>query len=57
MKQLNNPWLGIEGYNCFACAPSNPIGLPMPVSGCSMASFIISLIRADKSGEFNLIAL
>ena len=29
MKQLNNPWLGIEGYKCFACAPSNPIGLKM----------------------------
>ena len=29
MKQLNNPWINIPGYNCFACAPSNPIGLKM----------------------------
>ena len=29
MKQLNNPWLGVDGYNCFACAPTNPIGLKM----------------------------
>ena len=29
MKQLNNSWINIPGYNCFACAPSNPIGLKM----------------------------
>lgn len=29
MKALNNPWLNIPGYNCFGCAPHNPIGLKM----------------------------
>ena len=29
MQQIKNPWLGIEGYNCFGCCPDNPIGLKM----------------------------
>lgn len=29
MKKIINPWLGIEGYNCFGCAPHNPSGLQM----------------------------
>lgn len=24
---LHNPYLGIEGYNCFGCSPANPYGL------------------------------
>lgn len=24
---LHNPYLGIEGYNCFGCSPTNPYGL------------------------------
>lgn len=27
MKKLNNPFIALEGYNCFVCAPHNPIGL------------------------------
>jgi acyl-coenzyme A thioesterase PaaI-like protein len=27
MKKIANPYAGIEGYNCFGCSPSNPIGL------------------------------
>jgi len=27
MKKIENPYLGEEGYNCFACCPTNPIGL------------------------------
>lgn len=26
-KKIENKWAGMEGYNCFACAPNNPIGL------------------------------
>lgn len=31
MKKIINPWLGLtdKGYNCFACAPTNPCGLKM----------------------------
>ena len=29
MRKLKNPWLGIDGYNCFGCAPHNPYGLKM----------------------------
>lgn len=29
MRLIKNPWVGIEGYDCFGCCPSNPIGLQM----------------------------
>jgi hypothetical protein len=31
MNKIKNPWIGLtdKGYNCFACAPSNPYGLKM----------------------------
>jgi uncharacterized protein (TIGR00369 family) len=31
MKKIRNPYTGLEyqGYNCFACCPSNPYGLKM----------------------------
>ena len=31
MKKIRNPYAGMEdqGYNCFACCPSNPFGLKM----------------------------
>ena len=29
MEHLKNPYVGLEGYNCFGCAPHNPIGLHM----------------------------
>lgn len=27
MKKIRNPWEHKEGYNCFGCAPGNPVGL------------------------------
>lgn len=27
MKKLKNPFVHIEGYNCFGCSPTNPLGL------------------------------
>lgn len=27
MKKIFNPWRGHPRYNCFGCAPGNPIGL------------------------------
>ena len=31
MKKVKNPYIGLEeqGYNCFACCPTNPCGLKM----------------------------
>ncbi len=29
MRKIKNPWLKKEGYDCFGCAPENPIGLHM----------------------------
>lgn len=29
MKKIINPWLGVEGYNCFGCCPSNIAGVKM----------------------------
>lgn len=31
MKKIKNPYAGLEeqGYNCFACCPTNPYGLKM----------------------------
>lgn len=29
MRKIKNPWIGKEGYNCFACAPHNENGLKM----------------------------
>lgn len=29
MKKIINPWKGLEGYNCFGCAPDNPAGVKM----------------------------
>lgn len=29
MHKINNPFLEIEGYQCFGCAPDNPSGLQM----------------------------
>ncbi len=29
MRKIINPWLHKEGYNCFGCAPENPMGLHM----------------------------
>lgn len=29
MKKIINPFLHLEGYNCFGCAPDNPAGVKM----------------------------
>lgn len=26
---LKNPYINVEGYNCFGCAPHNPLGLKL----------------------------
>lgn len=29
MKKIVNPWKGMDGYNCFGCAPNNEAGVKM----------------------------
>ena len=29
MRQIKNPWLDLEGYNCFGCCPTNAHGVKM----------------------------
>ncbi|MCX6285816.1 MAG: PaaI family thioesterase [Bacteroidetes bacterium] len=29
MRELRNPFVSLEGYNCFGCSPGNSIGLQM----------------------------
>ncbi|MDR3704930.1 MAG: PaaI family thioesterase [Paludibacteraceae bacterium] len=29
MKKIKNPWVNVEGYHCFGCAPHNESGLQM----------------------------
>lgn len=29
MRELVNPWVHTEGYNCFGCCPDNPLGVRM----------------------------
>lgn len=29
MRRIINPWIHTEGYNCFGCSPSNPLGVHM----------------------------
>lgn len=29
MRLIKNPWLDAEGYHCFGCCPTNPVGLKM----------------------------
>ena len=29
MKKIKNPWVDVEGYNCFGCCPDNEMGLKM----------------------------
>ena len=29
MREIKNPWIGTEGYNCCGCCPTNPYGVKM----------------------------
>ena len=29
LRRILNPWTQKEGYNCFGCCPTNPLGLHM----------------------------
>ena len=29
MRRINNPFVRYDGYDCFGCAPENPLGLAL----------------------------
>lgn len=29
MRLIKNPWIGTDGYKCFGCCPTNPVGVKM----------------------------
>lgn len=29
MREILNPWIQMEGYNCYGCCPTNPLGAQM----------------------------
>ncbi|MBR1928935.1 MAG: PaaI family thioesterase [Paludibacteraceae bacterium] len=29
MREIINPWVDMQGYNCFGCSPANPKGMRM----------------------------
>mgnify|MGYP007031287515 CR=1 FL=1 len=52
MKKIINPWKGLEGYNCFGCAPDNEVGVKMEfyedgdeVSGTLVLNIRVGLIH------------
>ena len=50
MKKIINPWKGMEGYNCFGCAPNNEAGVKMElVYGNLSHSFRDGLIRCMEA--------
>lgn len=53
MKKIINPWLGIEGYYCFGCAPENPSGVKMEFYEDGDEIVCIWKPRAEYQGWLN----
>lgn len=53
MKKIKNPFLHLDGYNCFGCAPTNPLGVKMEFyeDGNDIVSFWTP--QADYQGWLN----
>ncbi|MBN1425838.1 PaaI family thioesterase [Candidatus Fermentibacteria bacterium] len=43
-RPMENPYLRIEGYNCFGCSPRNPYGLHMQFVHDEEASEVYALV-------------
>lgn len=43
MKRLVNPYIGLEGYDCFGCSPHNPHGVHMHFYEDEATGDIVSL--------------
>lgn len=53
MKKIINPWIGIEGYYCFGCAPENPAGVKMEFYEDGDEIVCIWQPRAEYQGWLN----
>ena len=55
MKRIVNPWVDVEGYGCFGCAPHNESGLRLEFFEDGDGQFTQSdfgfVIHADWDGE------
>lgn len=53
MKKIKNPWISLEGYNCFGCATSNQAGLHMEFYEDGDEIVSIWKPRPEYQGWFN----
>ena len=53
MKKIINPWKGLEGYNCFGCAPNNEAGIKMEFYEDGDEVVIIWKPRPEYQGWIN----
>ena len=55
MKNLRNPFISLEGYNCFGCSPGNPAGLHLTFT--EDGDEIVSNWNPEKNfqGYFNIL--
>ena len=44
MKKIINPWEGLDGYMCFGCAPSNPMGLHGKIWKDTIVSVVLPIM-------------
>ncbi len=45
LKKISNPWVGIQGYNCFGCCPDNEFGLHLQFY--EDGDFVVSHFKTD----------
>ncbi len=55
MKKIRNPFVVLEGYNCFGCSPDNPLGLHL--SFIEEGDEIVATWNPDPNfqGYFNIL--
>lgn len=55
MKKVNNPYINTDGYNCFGCAPGNPIGLRLEFTETEEGVESVWLPRKDYEGYIHIV--
>lgn len=45
MRHIDNPWIGIKGYECFGCAPTNNNGLKMTFYKDEESGEVVSVLK------------
>ena len=54
MKKIINPWKGMEGYNCFGCAPNNEAGVKMLAATYFLLRGIPFIYQGQEIGMENM---